>query len=82
MQHKVSGWKDICAAVGYEPNQWRRLRDAARRRVDPLPIYYDPFGRPTADPAALREWFDANTLPLAQHELQKAGIRGRRRAAA
>ncbi|MCC6551402.1 MAG: hypothetical protein IT372_00075 [Polyangiaceae bacterium] len=82
MEQKVSGWKEICAAVGLEPNQWRRLREAARRAVNPLPIYYDPFGKPTADPLALLEWVRAHTLPLAQHELQKAGIRGRRRAAA
>lgn len=72
---RASGWKEICAELGLEPHQWRQAHEAARRRVDPLPVDYDPWGRPCAFSLAIRAWVHRNTLPARAHDLVRRADR-------
>jgi len=82
---KIEGWKDLCAAAGLQPAQWRRLYEAARRtNGDPLMIHYDAWDNPWAYEYVMVAWLERNNRTARARDLEgavrKTGLRRRRAA--
>jgi hypothetical protein len=72
---KIEGWKDIAAAAGLQPAQWRQVLKASRRRVDPLNVQYDPFDNPFVYEVVLRDWLARGTRSARSFDAERAATR-------
>lgn len=70
-ESKVSGWKSIAEAIGVSTVTAQAY---ARRRKDPLPIYWRRCGGGVvAHATALRDWVARQEIPLDMRESADGG---------
>ncbi len=63
---KVEGWKAIAGAIGVNERTARRY---AKRREDPLPVYWRrQGGSVVAHATGLRDWVARQEIPLGMRE--------------